>query len=99
MQQKYTTLQGKKQKKNIVKISNYQIQYTSCQLKIFQNTKLIVKISMKFDPRVAWVSLIRSQDMCLFSQDYAVVNRFVNENKKNSKLISVQLHNQTCEFL
>ena len=42
----------------IVKITNNGIKYTSCQLKIFQKTKLqvkISKISIKFDLCITWV--------------------------------------------
>ena len=66
---KNTELTGQKKTaplwSNIVKISNYGIKYTSCQLKIFQKTNLKVKISeisMKFDPRVTWAKFDPSRE-------------------------------------
>ena len=61
----------------IVKINNYGIKYTSCQLKIFQKTNLkvkISKISMKFDPGVTWEKFNLSREHVFV---YAGLHRIV----------------------
>ena len=66
----------------IVKITNYGIKYTSCQLKILQKTNLKVKISktsMKFVLASDGRNLIRLEGMIM------QLSRFVNENRKKNR--------------
>ena len=75
----------------IVKITNYGIKYTSCQLKIFQNTNLKVKISkilMKFDPRVTWAKFDPSRE-----------HVFVYERLRSCHVLSMKIERKTHKKL
>ena len=96
VQWKYTTYRAKKPTplwSKIVKITNYGIKYTSCQLKVLQKTNL------KFVLASHGRNLIRLEGMCLFTQDYAVVTFCQwkqKENRQNAFLNEKFIQKSLC---